>query len=75
MIQWVRHGEKWLEKISGPGSRYQVWRRGQKWAAAVAHWSTASFHLPNNLSMHDTPAEAMAACNAHQQSTKEAANG
>jgi len=76
MIRWEKHGTKWLEAIDKPRSRYQVWRRGSKWAAAIAHWGPGLISAPQNLSMHDTPAQAMAACLTHQQQKRqEAANG
>ena len=77
MIRWEKHGTKWLEAIDKPRSRYQVWRRGNKWAAAIAHWAPIPIRKPpQNLSMHDTPAQAMAACLTHQQQKRlEATNG
>ena len=75
MIRWEKHGTKWLEAIDKPRSRYQVWRRGNKWAAAIAPMRGPGL-APHNLSMHDTPAQAMSACLTHQQQKRlEAKNG
>lgn len=73
MIRWEKHGEKWLEAVDRPRSRYQVWRRGNKWAASIAYWATGSMLPPLNISMHDKPSEAMAACLAHQQEKRQEA--